>query len=168
MARVNEMPTDGLPAFEWNGRPLPASEREGRDDMRHETRKISRSPADKARLKAIRERFQKQKPTLEELAESGEFGPPIPTAMYFAIAPVLKKLRIERIAADISLAELAERTGMDKATLSRLETGTHENPTIATLTRYATALGKQLTFGVADLPADSLVRVKGRKVPAGE
>ena len=64
--------------------------------MRHETRKIDRTPEEKARLKAIRERFQREKPSAKKLAESGEYGPPIPTAAYIAIAAMLKQLRAER------------------------------------------------------------------------
>jgi ribosome-binding protein aMBF1 (putative translation factor) len=121
--------------------------------MRHETRKIERTPEEKARLKAIRERFQREKPSPKTLAESGEYGPPIPTAAYFAVASLVKRLRAEREASGLSLADVAGRTGMDKAALSRLETGRHGNPTIDTLARYAAALGKSVTFGVADLPA---------------
>ena len=48
---------------------------------------------------------------------------------------------------------LAERTGIDRAALSRLENGAQDNPTINTLQRYAFALGKQVLVQVADLPS---------------
>ncbi|HQU42849.1 MAG TPA: helix-turn-helix domain-containing protein, partial [Pirellulales bacterium] len=62
-------------------------------------------------------------------------------------------LRKCREAAGVSLASLSERTGIDRAALSRLETGAQDNPTINTLQRYAFALGKQIVVQVIDLPA---------------
>jgi transcriptional regulator with XRE-family HTH domain len=43
----------------------------------------------------------------------------------------------------LSLADVAERTGIDKAALSRLETAQNMNPTVSTLCRYANSLGKR-------------------------
>ena len=37
----------------------------------------------------------------------------------------------------MSLGDFADRSGMDRATLSRLENGWYPNPTINTLARYA-------------------------------
>jgi transcriptional regulator with XRE-family HTH domain len=51
----------------------------------------------------------------------------------------------------LSLADVAERSGIDKAALSRLENGVHDNPTVETLARYAAALGKKLTWSLQDL-----------------
>jgi len=50
----------------------------------------------------------------------------------------------------LSLAEVSERTGMERPNLSRLENEAESNPTIATLTRYAEALGKRLFIALAD------------------
>ncbi len=44
----------------------------------------------------------------------------------------------------MSLAEVAERMGIDSPALSRLETGKMLNPTLATLHKWAEALGQQL------------------------
>jgi len=118
--------------------------------MRHETRKIERTPEEKARLAAVRERF-KSRPSAKELAASGEFGPPIPGPTFWAVMALVKALRAAREAAGLSLADLAKRTGMDKAFLSRLETGKQGNPTIDTLARYAHALGKRVELAVRDL-----------------
>ena len=59
----------------------------------------------------------------------------------------LKRMRELREAAGLSLADVAEQTGMDKAFVSRLETG-QGNPTVETLARYAAALGKRVVFGM--------------------
>jgi transcriptional regulator with XRE-family HTH domain len=122
--------------------------------MRQETRKIERTPEEKARLAAVRERF-KSRPTLEELDRSGEFGPPIPGSTFWAVMALMKELRAAREAAGVSLSELADRTGMDKASLSRLESGKQGNPTIDTLARYAHALNKRMEFSILDVAAES-------------
>jgi transcriptional regulator with XRE-family HTH domain len=55
-----------------------------------------------------------------------------------------------RIIVTTDIADVAERTRIDKAALSRLENGQHVNPTVKTLARYARALGKSLTWGLAE------------------
>ena len=65
----------------------------------------------------------------------------------------LTALRAERKAKGVSLAELARLTGIAKASLSRLENDPAANPTIATLDRIATALGKKILIQLADDPA---------------
>ena len=45
---------------------------------------------------------------------------------------------------------IAERAKIDKAALSRLESGQQLNPTVNILTRYAQAIGKCLTLGLAE------------------
>jgi transcriptional regulator with XRE-family HTH domain len=67
----------------------------------------------------------------------------------------LASLRLERERQGLSLTDLAERTGIDRATISKLETGKIANPTLLTLRTYAAALGKRLSWSLADLPAGS-------------
>jgi hypothetical protein len=55
-------------------------------------------------------------------------------------------LRAERERQGLSLADLAERTGMDRAAIHKLEIGLNSNPTYATLTRYAGALGARIEW----------------------
>ena len=45
--------------------------------------KIERTEEEKARLKAVRERFQREKPTSEQLVASGEYNPPIRQSEYW-------------------------------------------------------------------------------------
>jgi transcriptional regulator with XRE-family HTH domain len=49
-----------------------------------------------------------------------------------------------------SRADVAQRSGIDKARLSRLENAKFPNVTIDTVERYAEALGKQVVVGLAD------------------
>ena len=57
---------------------------------------------------------------------------------------VLGALRAERERQGLSLADMNERTGIDRAALSRLENNEEANPTLTTLERYAEAVGKQM------------------------
>lgn len=66
------------------------------------------------------------------------------------VAAALARLRLERERRGLSLADLSERTGMDRAALSRLETG-KTNPTVATLARVAAALGARLEWNLVDV-----------------
>jgi transcriptional regulator with XRE-family HTH domain len=56
-------------------------------------------------------------------------------------------LRAARESAGVSLRELEERTGISRGNLSRLETG-ESNPTVATLRRYAAAIGKTVSITI--------------------
>jgi transcriptional regulator with XRE-family HTH domain len=50
----------------------------------------------------------------------------------------------------LSITHLAERTGMDRAIISRLENGLFDNPTIATMTGDAKALGKKVLVSLVE------------------
>ena len=109
------------------------------------------TPEDRARHKATREKFQKERPTLQQLIDSGEYAGPIPHGVYLSLMAAIIELKKAREAAGLSLADVAERSGIDKAALSRLENGVHDNPTVDTLMRYAAALGKKLVWTLQDL-----------------
>lgn len=118
--------------------------------MKSETRKTDRTPDEQARLREIRERFQREKPSLKKLVDSGDADPAIPLASYLGIGQLFRRLREERESQGLSLADMAERTGMDRAAISRLENGHQSNPTVDTIIRYADALGKTIQWSVTD------------------
>ncbi len=62
----------------------------------------------------------------------------------------LGSLRPARESAGLSLDDVAARSGIDKARLSRLETGKVPDPRSSTLARYARAVGKRLAWSLAD------------------
>ena len=116
-------------------------------------KKIDWSEEDLARHRAIRERF-KGKPSIEELVASGELsGQPMPLGVYLDLQVLLHALKKYREAAGLSLADLSEKSGMDRAMLSRLENGHVSNPGIETLLRYVRAMGKGIEFRVVDSQA---------------
>ena len=57
------------------------------------------------------------------------------------VVEAMATLRAARRAQGLSLAEMQRRCGMSRAALCRLETAADVNPTLATLNRYAAALG---------------------------
>lgn len=70
-------------------------------------------------------------------------------ARHERLLETLHALKAERLAQGVSLAEMARRTGIAKASLSRLENAKHPNPTVSTLDRIAQALGKQVLIELA-------------------
>lgn len=116
-------------------------------------KKLVRTPAEMERLKAIREKFQRERPTLDQLLASGDYNEALPLGVYLETKQLLHRLKQEREQAGLSLSDVADRSGMDKAAISRLENGRQPNPTIDTISRYAMAIGKQLIWGFADLPS---------------
>src|SRR5271166_5428601 len=102
--------------------------------------------ADRARHKAIRQEFQ-HCPTQQDLEASGAYDGPIKSGAYFQVRILIQELKKVREAAGLTLAAVSKQTGMDQATLSRLENGRQPNPTVDTLWRYARALGRELVLG---------------------
>jgi DNA-binding XRE family transcriptional regulator len=119
---------------------------------RHIHRKIDWTPEDLARHRAIREEF-KDRPTIEQLRERGYFRSGMTMGTLMDLLQALHELKAVREQAGLSLADVAERSGIDKAALSRLENGIQANPTVETLLRYAAAVGKRLRWTLEDAPA---------------
>ncbi|MFO0890021.1 MAG: helix-turn-helix transcriptional regulator [Isosphaeraceae bacterium] len=114
------------------------------------------SSEERAKLEAFRARHGSPEARAEEesvrRAVRDEFSPATPDPETLI---ALASLRTERERQGLSLADMAERTGLDRATLSKLETGKLANPTLATLRRYAQALGKRLSWAMEDLATPS-------------
>ena len=70
----------------------------------------------------------------------------------------ISRLRDERLARGLSLEQLAARSKIDKAALSRLEAGKQSNPTLATLMKYARALELRLTLSLEQASRRGLSR----------
>lgn len=116
-------------------------------------KKIDWTPEDRARHKAIRETF-KDKPSYEELVARGELSEhSMPLGIYLGLRLLIHNLRKMREEAGLSLADLSQKSGMDKAMLSRLETGHVDNPGVETIFRYVNALGKDVEWRFVDAPA---------------
>jgi hypothetical protein len=113
-------------------------------------KRIDWSPEDRTRHRAIRKTYQ-GKPSIEQLVQRGELsGAPIALGSYLNLRLLVANLRKLREQAQLSLADVAERSGMDKAMLSRLENGHVPNPGIETISRFLDALGKVLEWRVEE------------------
>src|SRR5947208_9824736 len=111
-------------------------------------KKTEWTAVDRERRRKVRELF-KAKPTIEQLVASGELsGNTMPMGLYLEIQQLLHDLKKARASAGLSLADVAQRTGMDKAVLSKLENGQHGIPTLPSLARYAQAVGMHLAFAL--------------------
>jgi DNA-binding XRE family transcriptional regulator len=139
-------------------------------------RKTERTPEEKARLAAIREKFQRERPSLETLVATGEYEAGLPGPTFWAVMGLAKRLREEREKAGLSLEAVAEKAGIDKGALSRLETGKNGNPTLDTLARVAKAIGMRIGFTLVpagpphDPGQDAKLKTpaaRQRRVPAG-
>jgi ribosome-binding protein aMBF1 (putative translation factor) len=76
-----------------------------------------------------------------------------PLAIDPELVQAFSALRAERVRQGLSLSDISERTGIDRATLSKLETGKVANPTVGTLRALAGALNKRLSWSLVDEPA---------------
>jgi DNA-binding XRE family transcriptional regulator len=112
---------------------------------------IERTPEEQSRIDAIRERFQRERPALEDLVASGEFEPAISSGEYWDMIEMLVSLKAAREKAGLDRATVAARMGIDLEFLARLETGKND-PTMDILRQYAAAVGKQIVLTLADLP----------------
>jgi ribosome-binding protein aMBF1 (putative translation factor) len=110
------------------------------------------TPVQESAKRALRERFQKEKPSLQELVERGDVVQIFTMGEYWDLRKTFAALKALREQQGLSITDLAERTGMDRAMISRLENGQIDNPTIATMARYAKALGKKLVVSLLETP----------------
>jgi DNA-binding XRE family transcriptional regulator len=125
-------------------------------DVKHEVkmsakrlhRKIERTAEQQRELDDIRERFQRDRPGLEDLLASGDAAEVVSQGEYLDLLAMLAALKKHRERQDLSLADVAARSGMDRAAISRLENGVYVNPTVDTLYRYAQAVGADIGFSI--------------------
>ena len=66
------------------------------------------------------------------------------------IRQLISAMKAERERQGLSLADIKDRTGIDRAALSRLENNEEANPTLSTLERYADAIGKHMVVVLTD------------------
>ncbi len=111
-------------------------------------RKIERNPDQGRRLREIRDHFQQDRPSPEELLARGDAAEFVSLGEYLDLRGAVLALRKQREQLGLSLADVSQRCGMDRSAISRLENGIHVNPTVDTLYRYASAIGAQIGFSV--------------------
>lgn len=115
--------------------------------LKGNSKPVERTAADRARIQAIRERYA-GRPSPDALAASGDFEDTVQHGTYLRVRALCHQLKQARIAAGMTLADVAERTGIDVGALSRLENGRNANPTTDTLGRCAAAVGMTLALSL--------------------
>ncbi len=108
---------------------------------------------ERAREQTLRDKLQQEKPSLEDLVRTGACDPDavMTMGMYFDVQRALQALKRERERCGLTIGDVAERSGLDRAVVSQLENGKQDNPTVATLMRYAAAIGKRFLWSYEDL-----------------
>lgn len=115
-------------------------------------RDVPRTAEQKAAERARRAAYQSTRPDLEALLQSGDFDAVRSQGELFELLELVSALKKVREASQLSLADVAERSGIDKSAISRLENG-RGNPTFSTLLRLAGSVGKRIRFVLEDQPA---------------
>ena len=101
-----------------------------------------RTAEELAEEQRVRQLFQ-DRPSVKTLIERSEIDPEriMTGTAEESLLKALSALSHARQSRGLSLSEIARRSGIDLASLSRLETGKNPNPTFETLSRYADAMG---------------------------
>ena len=109
----------------------------------------ARTPEARAEERAVREAFA-DRPSVRQLIDRGELDPDSATSgnVRASLRGAVAALKRAREADGLSLTEVADRCGIDRAALSRLENEHNINPKLETLGRYAGALGLELSIRV--------------------
>ena len=101
-----------------------------------------------ARLRELRERYQREKPSIADLeAKGAEFATLGEVVLLRRLADDLRRER-ERQA--LTQDQLAERLSMSPESLAGLETGVVGKVTFGALSRMAHALGKQIACSLVE------------------
>jgi DNA-binding Xre family transcriptional regulator len=110
-----------------------------------------RSANEIAEEEQVRQTFR-DRPSMKTLIERGEIESDriMTLAAEESLLKGLFDLKQAREDRGLSLSEISRRTGIDLASLSRLESGKNPNPTFETLSRYAQALGLRLELSLVE------------------
>jgi DNA-binding phage protein len=123
---------------------------------RRKAKRVTRrlSDADKAKYARLREAVEQEFPPGKAKRPPRDPDQPADLGQYFDLRALVGELRKAREAQGLSLADVQQATGIDRAALCRIETGENGNPTVSTLLRYARAIGRKIN--VALVEADSV------------
>ena len=107
----------------------------------------SATAEERERYNRIREQIREELPDIRKRARQ-KLAAAIQEGI--ALEHAMSVLKAERLKKGLSLAEMKERTGIERSALSRLENNAEANPTVNTLNRYADAVGKKVLVVLAN------------------
>ncbi len=115
---------------------------------KRKVRSVSKTLTDEERVRhqRIREQIDQEKPEL--IAWGRQIR-----ADQARLREAVAALKATRESLGLSLADIRDRTGIEKGNLSRLENAANPNPTVGTLSRYAEAVGKEIVIALVDKTA---------------
>jgi DNA-binding XRE family transcriptional regulator len=93
-------------------------------------------------------------PSPEDMIDSAEIDEPVPHGQFVELTGLVHDLKARRATLGLSLADVAERSRLTRAAVSRLENGWNLNPTLETLYRYALALDANVRLVAEEIPVD--------------
>ena len=140
-------------------------------DLNKQGRQSVWTPEERKELDRLADRIQTERPTITDLVASGNYDGPLPLGVYQDYVLAMLELKRAREEQGLSLADVAERSGIDKGSISKLESGL-TNPTFQTIARYAASIGMRIRIVSEDLstldedPALSRSRLANANSPA--
>ncbi len=119
---------------------------------RRKAKRVTRrlSDTDKAKYARLREAVEKEFPPGKAKRPPRDPEQPADLGEYFDLRALVGELRKAREAQGLSLADVQQATGIDRAALCRIETGENGNPTVNTLLRYARAIGRKINVTLVE------------------
>jgi DNA-binding phage protein len=115
--------------------------------------KVDLTPEKRAAFRSIRDRAEIDRPGPDELLERGVVEEFVSHGAYMELLRLVDSLRHVREQKGLSVTEVAERSGLTRAMLSKLENGHNTNPTLDTLARYAMAMDMELRLSADPMSA---------------
>lgn len=119
------------------------------DRQKRQIKRVSRplSAADREKYRRLREQLDSEKDEILAAARKHKRRHEESLAELRSAFRLLKAARQKQ---GLSLADIRDRSGIGRAALSRLENEIDPNPTVATLSRYAQAVGKRIVVSLVD------------------
>jgi ribosome-binding protein aMBF1 (putative translation factor) len=114
------------------------------------TGKVEKTAADRARHEAVRQRFA-DKPTREQLRACGELIPVGSIDDYLTLRRAQRILQEARLAAGLSIEEMALKTGLEPTVVEAIESGPVAELSLALVNRFAAAVGRRVDLSIATL-----------------
>lgn len=86
----------------------------------------------------------------EAASELAALADPSALGDHLDFAEFIARASRARAARGLSASDVADRMGVDRAAVSRLESGGQANPTVNTVMRYVEAIGLRVAWGLAE------------------